>query len=56
MQKEQDNTPQPRFVLGQVVSTSGALQAMLNAEQDPADLLVRHVTGAWGDLDDEDKR
>jgi hypothetical protein len=45
----------PLFSLGQVVGTPGALDAMIEAEQNPAELLVRHVTGDWGDLDDADK-
>jgi len=42
------------FDLGQVAGTPGALQAMQEAEQDPLELLVRHATGDWGDLPDED--
>lgn len=45
----------PLFQLGQIVGTPGAVQALLEAEQDPLGLLIRHVTGDWGDLDDEDK-
>jgi len=43
------------FELGQVVGTPGALQALTEAGQLPAELLTRHVTGDWGDLCDEDK-
>ncbi len=43
------------FDLGQVVGTPGALQAIQDAEQNPLEFLVRHVTGDWGDLDDVDK-
>ena len=49
------NTPKPLFDLGQVVGTPGALEALVDAEQLPDEILVRHVTGDWGDLDDEDK-
>jgi hypothetical protein len=45
----------PLFELGQVVGTPGALQALTEAGQLPAELLTRHVTGDWGDLCDEDK-
>ncbi len=48
------NRARALFDLGQVVGTPGALQAMQEAEQDPLELLVRHVTGDWGDLPDED--
>ena len=37
------------------MGTPGALQALRDAEQLPAELLTRHVTGDWGDLPDEDK-
>ena len=31
------------------------IRALAEAEQEPIELLVRHVTGDWGDLPDEDK-
>lgn len=46
---------QPRFELGQVVGTPGALEALQQAGQHPLALLTRHVGGDWGDLDEEDK-
>ncbi len=46
----------PLFLLGQVVATLGALQALECAEQQPAEFLDRHVTGDWGELDEEDKK
>lgn len=45
----------PLFDLGEVVGTPRALQALQDAEQNPLELLFRHVTGDWGELDDEDK-
>jgi hypothetical protein len=48
--------PEPRFPLGQLVATPGALEVLQEAEQDPLGLLVRHVSGDWGDLEDEDKQ
>lgn len=45
-----------RFPLGRVVATPGALRALQEAEQSPAEFLDRHVSGDWGDLDDEDKQ
>lgn len=53
--KEKDIDPKPLFDLGQVVGTPGALRTLRDAEQLPAGLLDRHVTGDWGDLPDEDK-
>ena len=46
----------PLFELGQLVGTPGALRALQDAEQDPLEMLYRHVTGDWGELDDEDKK
>ena len=45
----------PLFELGQIVGTPGALQALDEAEKHPAELLVRHMVGDWGDLEEEDK-
>jgi hypothetical protein len=46
----------PRFSLGQIVATPGALNALDEAEQEPLVLLARHASGDWGDLDAEDKQ
>jgi hypothetical protein len=43
------------FSLGHVVGTPGALEALAQAQQEPLEFLARHVTGEWGQLDDEDK-
>jgi hypothetical protein len=45
-----------RFPLGQMVATPGALEALAAAEETDIQLLARHVTGDWGDLDEEDKQ
>lgn len=45
-----------KFDLGQIVITPGALDAFDETGQDWAVFAVRHVTGDWGDLDEEDKR
>ena len=47
-------TRKPLFALGQVVATPGALTALEAAGQAPQELLLRHVTGDWGDLVPED--
>ena len=44
-----------KFSLGRIVTTPGALHALHNAGQQPGEFLARHVTGDWGDLDDEDR-
>jgi hypothetical protein len=46
----------PLFRLGKLVATPGALEALAKAGQQPWQLLLRHVQGDWGDLDDEDRR
>jgi len=46
----------PLFALGQVVATPGALSAMEEISISPQELIHRHVTGDWGDLDAEDRQ
>ena len=43
------------FAMGVIVATPGALSALGQAGQSPADLLRRHAVGDWGDLDDHDR-
>jgi hypothetical protein len=45
---------EPRFALGQVVATPGALDALTVSGQLPAEFLQRHASGDWGELCDED--
>jgi hypothetical protein len=45
----------PLFPLGRVVATPGALEAMQRRGLNAGFLLLRHVTGDWGDMDDDDK-
>jgi len=49
-----DDSPKPLFALGQIVGTPGALQALEEAEQNPLELILRHVTGDWGEMPEED--
>jgi len=44
----------PRFELGSVVGTPGAMAALQAAGTDPRELLLRHSVGDWGELDPED--
>lgn len=44
----------PRFALGRVVATPGALALMHLTNSNPFVLLAKHVTGDWGDIDPED--
>lgn len=46
----------PKFPLGQVVATPGALKALNDSGQTPDFFLNRHVQGDWGEVCDEDKQ
>jgi hypothetical protein len=45
-----------RFDLGPVVATPDALEALQRNGVEPIQLLLRHVTGDWGNLDAEDTK
>jgi len=47
-------TPYAKFSLGAIVVTHGA-RTRLN-DNDVASALVRHVSGDWGEIDQEDRR
>jgi hypothetical protein len=47
-------TGSPRFSLGKVLATPGALEALEQSGQTPADFLDRHGRGDWGDVDQGD--
>ena len=44
------------FSLGQTVSTPGALEALERAGHTAGEFLVRHASGDWGCLCDEDRQ
>ena len=44
----------PKFPLGHVVATPGAIEAMEEAGQPPAYFLDRHVAGDWGEVSPDD--
>lgn len=46
----------PKFSLGRIVATPGALEAVQQANQNPFEFIRRHQAGDWGDLCEEDKR
>jgi len=47
---------QPKFSLGRVLSTPGALEALEKAGQSAIEFLQRHVKGDWGQLCEEDRQ
>jgi hypothetical protein len=51
-----EQPPRPRFRLGQLVATPGALRALNDAGQEPLEFIQRHVTGDWGEVTEEDKQ
>jgi len=46
----------PKFAIGQLVATPGALEVLVEAEQTPIEFVVRHVRGDWGEVCEEDKQ
>ena len=48
------SSPLPRFTIGQLVATPGALQALGQARQKPIEFIARHQTGDWGTVCEED--
>ncbi len=47
---------EPKFLLGSIVGTPGALIALADNNQDPIPFLRRHLHGDWGDVCEDDKR
>lgn len=47
---------EPKFPLGQIVATPGAIEALTDSGESAAQFLHRHVNGDWGDLCEEDKQ
>ena len=46
----------PKFPLGHVVATPGALDALATAGNSPQEFLDRHGSGDWGEVSDEDRQ
>lgn len=61
MPKETEPNPannselKPRFELGKIVATTGAIETLAQAKIEPLTLITRHVTGDWGNMVEEDK-
>lgn len=45
-----------KFPLGTLLATQGALKALESAGDDPADFILRHIMGDWGELGAADKK
>jgi hypothetical protein len=54
--KWNEEEPRSLFRPGHLCTTQGALSAMRDADQDPLELLRRHMQGDWGDLDTEEQQ
>ena len=46
----------PKFSLGKLVATPGALEALTEAGQSAMEFISRHARGDWGDCCDEDRQ
>lgn len=46
----------PRFKLGRILATPGALEVIADARVSIVDLLIRHLRGDWGELSDSDRQ
>ena len=46
----------PKFSLGQLVATPGAIEALADASQTPMEFVARHIHGDLGDVCDEDRQ
>jgi hypothetical protein len=47
---------QPKFLLGQIVATPAALEALEKVGQSATEFLQRHARGDWGDVCEEDRQ
>lgn len=56
MTSSDKDSPSPKFPLGKVVATPGALELLARTNTTPLELLARHVCGDWGDLGADDAR
>ena len=51
----ENTTTAPKFSIGQLLATPGALAALATAGQTADQLLSRHFRGDWGDVCQEDR-
>lgn len=48
------NPNEPRFDLGRIVATPGALQALEQSGESAAQIIGQHHAGCWGDVCEDD--
>src|SRR5215212_2376134 len=53
--ESQPNGTGPKFQLGQVVATPGAIELLVGAGRSPVEFIARHQNCDWGDLDEHDR-
>lgn len=46
----------PRFKLGRILATPGALEVIADARVSIVELLIKHLRGDWGELSDFDRQ
>jgi hypothetical protein len=46
----------PKFELGQIVATPGALAALKESNETALPFLLKHQSGDWGEICDDDKK
>lgn len=46
----------PRFKLGRILATPGALEVIADTRVSIVDLLIKHMRGDWGELSDSDRQ
>ena len=51
--KDNEEEPTPLFPLGGVMLTPGAIDALIEGEKPPYELLYRHQMGDWGELEED---
>ncbi len=54
METTSDHSNGKKFELGQIFATPGALEALLDAGQQPIEFLSRHAACDWGEVDPQD--
>src|SRR5438552_11918976 len=46
----------PKFLLGRLAATPGALEALEASGQEPSFFIARHASGDYGEVNDEDRQ